>query len=92
MSTLTKQSIFVSVLNSDQQVFCVLKFLNQEDVRTEFVDSLHDQGFVLKPITEEEYKAFDEGDEMPLEELSNATGCWMTSTSAKVSKTMIKET
>jgi hypothetical protein len=71
-------SIFVSVLNSKQQVFFVLKFLNQEDIKVEFVDSLHDQGLVLKAITEEEYNAFDEGDEMSLDELkriSPFSGC-----------------
>jgi hypothetical protein len=66
-------SIFVSVCNSKQQVFCVLRFSKQEDLTIEFVDSLHDQGFSLKPITEEEYNAFDEGDEITIEELKRTS-------------------
>lgn len=53
-------------------MFCVMQFLKQEDIRTELIDSLHDQGFTLKSITEKEYKDFDEGDEVTAEELVQA--------------------
>ena len=42
----------------------VFQFNSIEDVTISFVDGLHDLGYVLKKITQENYEYFSEGDEL----------------------------
>jgi hypothetical protein len=42
----------------------VFQFNSIEDVTISFVDGLHDLGYVLKKITQENYEDFSEGDEL----------------------------
>jgi len=66
-------SVFIGVfVKGSENMFCAMKFLRQEDVKIELIDSLHDQGLEIRAITEEEYLAFDEGDEITPEELKRA--------------------
>ena len=55
-----------------EHMFAAMRFENQEDIKSELIDSLHDQGLSLKAITENEYKSFNGGDEISAKDLIQA--------------------
>jgi hypothetical protein len=62
-----EENIYLGVYKNGDGVG-VFQFNNIEDVTISFVDGLHDLGYVLKKISEEEYKSFSEGVELTIEE------------------------
>jgi hypothetical protein len=61
------EKVYMGIFKDDEQVG-VFEFNRIEDVIISFVDGLHDLGYVLKKIPQEEYKSFSEGDELTIEE------------------------
>jgi hypothetical protein len=61
------EKVYMGIFKDDEQVG-VFEFNRIEDVIISFVDGLHDLGYVLKKISQEEYKSFSEGDELTIEE------------------------
>jgi hypothetical protein len=61
------EKVYMEVRKDGEQVGA-FEFNNIENVTISFVDGLHDLGYVLKKISEEEYKSFSEGDELTIEE------------------------
>lgn len=65
------EKVYMGIFKDDEQVG-VFEFNSIEDVTISFVDGLHDLGYVLKKISQENYKSFSEGDEFTIEEFIEA--------------------
>jgi hypothetical protein len=50
---------------------CVLKFGNSEKVSSHFFDTMIDNGYTIKSITEEQYNACNIGDELTIDDIKN---------------------
>ena len=59
---------YIAVYNETEKMG-VFKFENSNNVGTHFFDTMVDNGYTIKSISEEEYNACDIGDEISIEDL-----------------------
>jgi hypothetical protein len=64
------KDIYIEILKDEEQM-CVLKFGNSEKVSSHFFDTMTDNGYTIKSITEEQYNACNIGDEISLKDLND---------------------
>ncbi len=60
-----------SSISDGNEIIAVIRFESVDDINPEFVDNLHDNGYIMMKISKDEYDAFDQGDELNMYDLFN---------------------
>jgi len=63
------EKIYIGVFKGNQPMGTML-FNSIDEVEVSFIDGLHDAGYELQAFTKEQYDAFEEGDELTIDELA----------------------
>lgn len=63
------EKIYIGVFKGNQPMGTMV-FNSIDEVEVSFIDGLHDAGYELQAFTKEQYDAFEEGDELTIDELA----------------------
>lgn len=64
------EKIYIGVFKGNQPMGTMV-FNSIDEVEVSFIDGLHDAGYELQAFTKEQYDAFEEGDELTIDELAD---------------------
>lgn len=64
------KDIYIAVYKEDEKM-AVFKFENSDSVGTHFFDTMIDNGYIIKNISEEEYNSCNIGDELSIQDIQN---------------------
>jgi len=64
------KDIYIAVYKDDEKLM-VFKFKNHDTIGTNFFNTVIDNGYTIKNITEEEYNSCNIGDELTIDDIKN---------------------